>query len=277
MDEKPQIRVGGMVWRVGEMLDFYEQIAWFQEQGLDGIAFHTAPSFGGKHASFDVRMAKTADRERLKQAVAPFAEVSVHAEFDNYDIILCSPNKHVRRASVEALRSTIDLASSLEAPVVTVHDGVTRSEAPPKVRREALRRSVADLAELARRAHVTVGSELTDDFDLVLDAEGPVGVTLDVGHVHMHWATAGRESDSLGDLIRGLGKRLVHLHVHDWDGQRDHLAIGAGRIDFTDMVEGLVEIGYDGMLCLELSSDATVPADYPRSAEVLRSLIEQRQ
>ncbi len=267
--------IGGMVWKTGPILDLYDQIAWFREQGLTGVAFHTAPALSGDWASFDVRAATEDDRLRLKAAVAGFAEVSVHAEFDNYDVILSSPNDLVRRASVESLRDSLDLAAYLGAPVVTVHEGASRAWAPPEMRREALARSIGDLAELAEQRGVDVAFELTRDYDLVLAAGGPVGVTLDVGHVSFDDGAGYRPFGTIGGLIRHLAARLVHVHVHDYEGVHDHLALGAGNLDFADIIGGLLDIGYAGMLCLELSPAHTVAEDYPRSAALLRALIAE--
>ncbi|NSW56101.1 MAG: sugar phosphate isomerase/epimerase [Armatimonadetes bacterium] len=264
--------IGGMVWRLGDEVGFFEQIRWFRDHGMEGVAFHTAPAFRGAWASFDVRTATTEDRAKLRKAVAGFAEVSIHAEFDNYDVSLCSPNELVRRASVETLRGSLELAAELGAPVVTVHEGQTHSDAPLEVRRQALARSVDELGLLAVEIGTSVGFELTANYDLVLEAEGPVGITLDVGHVSMDDGAGYRGFGTIGGLIRVLGPKLIHVHVHDFDGARDHIALGAGHIDFLELVTALREIEYQGMLCLELAPGVTEPDDYVRGMSLLRDL-----
>ena len=265
--------VGGMVWRTGPITGFLEQIAWFREQGLDGVAFHTGPPLSGGWVSFDVRRASTADRRALCEAVSGFREVSIHGEFDLYDVLLCSPNELVRRASVETLRPTLALAAEIGARVVTLHEGATHTHASDAVRREALARSLAELSGLVEGTGVVVGMELTRDYDLALNAGPSIGVTVDTGHVSMQDGAGYRGFGSIGGLIRALGERLVHMHVHDYDGRYDHLAIGAGHIDFEDVAASLLAIGYEGMLSLQLSPDATEPADYPRGQARLLDLL----
>ena len=81
---------------------------------------------------------------------------------------------------------------------------------------------------------------------------------------------------SIGAFIERHADRLVHLHLHDFDGKRDHKPIGEGTIDFADIARALHNIDYDGAICLEFT------AEIPRSAiiesrEKLRALLEQPQ
>jgi sugar phosphate isomerase/epimerase len=261
-----------MVWRTGKILDFWEQIDWFRKEGLPGISFHTGPCFNGQWAVFDVREEPAAARRQLKEAVAGFAESSIHGEFDIYDVSLTSPNDLVRRASVETLRSAIELAAEIGAPVVTTHEGQTRAKVPNELRRAALAQSIAELAAIGEARGVQVGMELTRDYDLALAAPASIGITLDTGHVSMQRGAGYREFGTIGGLVRHLGKKLVHIHAHDYDGKDDHIAIGAGGIDFPEIMRALKEIGFAGMLCLELSPDQTGPEGYLACRDLLQRL-----
>jgi sugar phosphate isomerase/epimerase len=263
-----------MVWRIADDANLFSQIAWFRDHGFRGVAFHTAPCFTGKWASFDVRRAGAAERKRLAQAVEPFVETSLHGEFTTFDVCLCSPNERIRCASVESLQCTLALAAELGAAVVTVHEGDTRTGASRAVRRDALKRSIAELAESATQHGVTVGFELVDNYDLVLEAAGPVGITLDTGHVSMGNGAGYAAFGSLAGLVRHIGEGIVHVHVHDFDGTHDHIALGSGTIDFAGMVTALAETGYRGMLCMELSPDLTEPEDYVRGKALLEKLFQ---
>jgi len=268
--------IGGMVWRTGELLGLEEQIAWFAQNGFTGIGFHTGPCLTGAWAAFDVRTASQAQRHSLKEAVQGFDEVSLHGEFDLYDVCLCTPNELVRRASVETLSASLELAAEIGAPTVTTHMGQTRVPAPHSLVRAQFARSVAELAEMAARAGVTIAFELTGDYDLVCSAPGPVGITLDVGHVAADGGAGYRDFGSLGGLVRYLRRRIVHVHVHDYDGYRDHLPLGAGRLDFRKIVGALCEVGYTGMLCLELPPTPTTPADYLAAKAMLQDILAER-
>lgn len=73
---------------------------------------------------------------------------------------------------------------------------------------------------------------------------------LDIGHAEMK----GSET-SAPEMIRGLGKRLKALHIHDNDKLHDsHQIPFSMNIDFVAVVDALKEIGYDGYLTLEASS-----------------------
>ena len=73
---------------------------------------------------------------------------------------------------------------------------------------------------------------------------------LDIGHAEMKGSDT-----SAPEMIRGLGKRLKALHIHDNDKLHDsHQIPFSMNIDFVAVVEALKEIGYDGYLTLEASS-----------------------
>ena len=72
-----------------------------------------------------------------------------------------------------------------------------------------------------------------------------VKMCFDTGHAHIL-------SENLGDSIRLIGRdRLKILHVHDNNGCDDHLHPYEGTIDWSDVAEGLFDIGYDGIFSLE--------------------------
>ena len=52
-----------------------------------------------------------------------------------------------------------------------------------------------------------------------------LGFTLDIGHNE-------KDGDQAYPLFYQTGK-IRHIHMHDTDGKKDHLAIGPGNVDFT--------------------------------------------
>ncbi|MBM3957720.1 MAG: sugar phosphate isomerase/epimerase, partial [Gemmatimonadetes bacterium] len=105
------------------------------------------------------------------------------------------------------------------------------------------------------------------------EATPRIGLTLDVGHLSFEEGAGYREFGSIGGLIRYVGRRLVHVHAHDYDGVRDHLPVGAGRLDWDDIAEGLRSIGYEGVVCLELDPDRATPEQLLQSRDRLRELL----
>lgn len=67
---------------------------------------------------------------------------------------------------------------------------------------------------------------------------------LDTGHAAIF--------GNVGDAIRLAGKDLRVFHIHDNDGKNDqHWFPGMGVIDWTDFMEALREIEFDGVLSIE--------------------------
>lgn len=276
MGKTDRMHVGSMIWRIGDVVDFWEQIDWLAEHGFEGVAFHTAPTFGGDWASFDVREATEEDRSRLREQVQRFHSVTIHAESFNYDIILESPNEHVRAASVRAVEDTVILAAEIDATTVTVHRGNSSARAEEEAD-EAFARSVKELSEMAADYGVTVGFEIEEAFGIVVEAEGPIGITLDTGHVAVARQKTGSAYPDVPKLAELLGKSIIHTHFHDFDGDHDHIPIGHGRIDFEGTVSALAHAGYRGMLCLELNPDRSSPEEQLESKRRLEELIDRAQ
>lgn len=72
---------------------------------------------------------------------------------------------------------------------------------------------------------------------------------LDIGHAEMK----GSNTNAV-EMIKGLGKRLATLHIHDNDKWHDsHQIPFSMNIDFVAILKALKEIGYDGYFTLEAS------------------------
>lgn len=76
-------------------------------------------------------------------------------------------------------------------------------------------------------------------------------LTLDTGHANL---VGGMKT--LCSFISLYGDRIGHLHASDNRGQSDdHLPIGAGNIDFAEVVKALKSVGYNGTLTFEIFTD----------------------
>jgi len=77
------------------------------------------------------------------------------------------------------------------------------------------------------------------------------GFCLDIGHANMFGC-------NIRAYVKGLGKRLTTLHIHDNMGIKDSHLIPytqdlSGGVDWEDVVEGLRESGYEGPISFEIS------------------------
>ena len=69
----------------------------------------------------------------------------------------------------------------------------------------------------------------------------------------------------------------MHLHVHDVNGNTDHIEIGTGCIDFDEMTDGLKDIGYLGGMCLEMNPNQVSPEGIRRSKEYLQACFRKKR
>ena len=78
---------------------------------------------------------------------------------------------------------------------------------------------------------------------------------------------------SIEAFIRRFGSKIIHVHVHDFKDETDHLPVGKGDIDFEAIVAALREVGYDRALCLELDATRVTPEEILESRDRLRQCI----
>ena len=99
-------------------------------------------------------------------------------------------------------------------------------------------------------------SSSADILRLVTEINHPnFKICFDTGHANLL-------REPLGDAVRALGSYLKVIHAHDNYGEEDsHLPPYDGTVDWADFVEGLYDIGYEGIFNLETKSISTLDAD----------------
>jgi len=268
------MKIGKMAWRIGNRVDLFEQIAWIRENGFEEVSFHTAPGVEGVWQGFCPFEKSEEDVRQLREAVSAFDQVDIHAPFAPYDTFLAARNPRVLETCLKELKMAIKLAHRLGAHTVTIHADAAPSVARDTNVRSAMIDSLKRLAHGATNSGVLIGVELSKDYELVRQTGCPnVGLTLDVGH--MSASEGYRDYGSIGGVIRAFSDRVFLMHMHDYDGTHDHLAIGKGKIDFEEIVSALCEIGYAGSLCLEVSPDRNTPEEMVQSRNRLREIIDR--
>jgi len=259
-------KIGNMIWRVGELLDFDQQLAWTRDAGFDGVGFHASAGVPGQWCGIEPSACDAMERARLRREIGRFAFSEIHAPF----AIELRPE--ALSSSIAALMPVLKLAEDLGAGLVTVHAQLLHSSTGSDSIRWLA--PIQGLNGTAARAQTTIALEMVDGFDVVKDWALPhVGITLDVGHMY---SCANRhvldEFDGIGNLIRHLGSALVHLHMHDIDaaGNLDHIEIGTGIVDVGEIVSALKDIGYHENMTLEFNPNRVSPDGIRRSADYLR-------
>jgi len=186
---------------------------------------------------------------------------------------LASLEEDVRKASVEALKRSVDDALWLGAPVVEVLDGA-RSYPGEDAEQRAADQLVRSLVELCRYGEASTPREpvwiLLETFDRAVDKRSLVGpsslavqvaarvraqqsnfgLTIDMGHLPLL-------GESYGNALKAASEYLVHAHLgscvrddptHPSYGD-NHPCFGlAGGVadvaELTEFLAALVEVGY---------------------------------
>ena len=252
-----------MVWRIGQRLALSDQLAWLDAQGFGAVSFHASAGVPGVWQGVDPLALDEHALRVLRSRLAPFARREIHAPFDAVLTPLSTDT------ALEALAPSLELAREVDASILTVHAIAPQGGQETYAWCEALMR----LDRAAAAAGVTVGLENLPREPWFRGPRLPhVGVTLDVGHLYSAQLAGYEAPCRLAETVGALGDALVHLHVHDHDGARDHLQVGTGRIDLADLLLGLTTIRYDGFVCLELDPERTSPQGILRSRDRLREM-----
>ena len=176
----------------------------------------------------------------LRREYGIFFTLHLPEEFDPFTFA-----EPVRRAWMDVLQDALTLAQALDMPIVNMHlpKGVYITLPEEKVylyQRYAAEYALAaeSLCAVCERmlagSGVRVAIENTSGFApherqairTLLRSE-VFGLTLDIGHSH----AAGNCDES---FYRELDSKLIHMHGHDAQGSRCHLALGDGDIDLAE-------------------------------------------
>ena len=136
------------------------------------------------------------------------------------------------------------------------------------------RDSAPIVAELAQRYNIRVGDENHPERDAaalketIAGYEKWIGVALDTGNL------AAQGGDPV-KAVYDLGERLIYLHFKDIlpGGEHNCCALGQGIVDVQGVVRALKEVGYDGVLSIEIETiDHDPTEEIIESAQLLREL-----
>ena len=192
---------------------------------------------------------------------------------------IASPDPASRAKAMDETERALQIARRIPFGVFVTHIGLPRSQpaAATDNSREAARRSLAELTELAaplgvRIALEVIPNELSRAGSLVHFVETELedrsaGLCLDFGHAHM--------DGDLVDAIETVSGHLLTTHVHDNRGRTDdHLLPFEGTIDWPAAVTALQKVGYDGTLLLEIAAHGSAKETLQRARKA-RERIER--
>lgn len=164
-----------------------------------------------------------------------------------------------RRKALAEAEAALAVAQTIPFRYLVVHLGVPAyaEESVGPNSRDAARRSIEALRELAGRAGVRLALEVipnalsTPEALVALienDLDGAdVGICMDVGHAHI--------MGEVSDAIESCSGHIVTTHLHDNRRQSDdHLSPGEGNIDWPATLMELQKVGYDGVWLFEVAN-----------------------
>ncbi|MGI5244097.1 sugar phosphate isomerase/epimerase family protein [Dactylosporangium sp. CA-139066] len=183
---------------------------------------------------------------------------------------------------LEFLRRAVRIGADLGAEAVSFWAGVRPPGLAPD---EAWRRLAGGCAEVlaaAEGAEMMLGFEpepgmlvesIADWERLRADLGAPVhfGLTLDIGHCRC------LEPVPADECVRRAGGSLVNVQIDDMvRGVHEHLEFGTGEVDFPPVMRALAEIGYGGLVAVELPRHSHAAPGVARDSLAFLREAEQR-
>jgi sugar phosphate isomerase/epimerase len=177
----------------------------------------------------------------------------------------------------------MNLAHQLEAEYIVLHFGYHFSLFPDEVFR-CLTQTYTPVVELAEKYELPIGIEnmnkihedaeivylgvYVEEFTRMFEAIPSkfFGLTLDVAHASLL-------PGGVDPFIKAFGDKIISTHISDNDLYLDHhLPVGEGKIDFKEVFEKLIAIGFDGTLNIELKKNDERLLSKQRMEPVLKEL-----
>ena len=188
-------------------------------------------------------------------------------QLDRVAVTINGPDHHqisqdpsMRQKTLERNRQALDCAAVLGSELLTgpYHSALgvfTGSPASAAERSWAIENLHA-LAEHAQSLGITMGLEYLNRFEsyLVSCADELIALVDEVNHPNCQLMFdsfhANIEETNLGEAIRKMGQRLVHVQL----SENTRGTLGSGHVDFESILSALSSIGYTGMISIEAFS-----------------------
>jgi L-ribulose-5-phosphate 3-epimerase len=183
-----------------------------------------------------------------------------------------------RRRRSDLLSRSVRIAAELEAESVVLFSGVNAAGLRERDAWEALLEGLAGTVEEARSCGQRLALEPEPghlvarlaDYQRCVAALPNLGLALDVGHLPV--SEPGR---SIVEAIHTMADALLAVHIEDSHGLvHEHLPFGEGSLDHAAMLAALVEVGFAGLVAVELSRHShAAHALVPSSIAYLRAAL----
>jgi sugar phosphate isomerase/epimerase len=161
----------------------------------------------------------------------------------------------VRDAAVADIIRSLDFFREAGDSLVTVHPDAGRGAVEPATTQSLNALSFKIMSDRAAKMGMQIMVENTpgayssfEGLKSIFDRVPGLGFHLDVGHAFVR-------RRRLNQLLSAFKDRLTHVHLSDNRGREDdHLPLGAGNIDWEQVIKALKTAGYDGTFTIEVFS-----------------------
>lgn len=195
------------------------------------------------------------------------------------ELHITTPDDSVRERSWEYFRRLIDLCADLgDNGLMILGSGKQRRTVDGATVEEATQRlldGLASVADYAGDRGVTILPETLAPHlcDVLTSLDETARVVREIGHpaVQTMFDTHNAVAETVphDELIKAHKDIIRHVHINEMDGRHP----GTGTYDFSVPLRGLLEIGYDGWLSLEVFKFEPSGEEIARlSSEYLRDI-----
>jgi len=176
---------------------------------------------------------------------------------------LVTPGAAACARRIDFLCLAVKVANRLNADCVSLWSGIVRDGAGEQELFDRLAGGLSEVLAVAENHDVQLAFEPEPGMFIdTLESYGrllvelsirkiPVDrlqLTVDVGHLHCQQETP------VAEKITFWGNRVANVHIEDMRaGVHEHLMFGHGEISFPPVIAALSQIGYAGLLSVELS------------------------
>ena len=199
-------------------------------------------------------------------------------ELDRVAVTINGPDHHqisgdrsMRHKTLERNKMALECAQVLGSSLLTgpYHSalGVFTGSKSSEEENNWAEENLFALAEHAKSMNITLGLEYLNRFEsyLVSCTDELIALVDRVGHPNCQLMFdsfhANIEETNLGDAIRKMGDRLLHVQL----SENHRGTLGAGHVDFKDILTALEDINYKGMISIEAFSSKLSAANIWRN------------